>query len=535
MSKKADELMTISGDNLTPEERAPALDESLDESTAAPATAPAAPAAAPTAAPAQKKPRKPVRLPSLPERIFGAFLVIAAVVVLVTATTQWISDTTRIRNQATVKVIKTVAPLDKGWQLDLPKEMKDPRSIQVWDYQDSQNSLAAQDNATGATAKLTETQNLVLVKGTDGKKETQAIALIDTATGQAVWSKTYNDLPLDYCLDQLWTSSIVCESGAAKKVVRIDPTGNVAVGDLPNGIWDLATGSHHIGSVYDQFLVVPIAVAQGASAGVDAQYINPDFSYRAHYQILVPNAAAAEPISTQSRGSTVLVGVVTSGANGENLKHTWGWAQTLNTVTGTINTSNLGSQSQVSMLEAGFFGSSNPEDTASDQADWAVYNPDASVAAQGKAPRVAVQAMHAQLRSGLVLDATAATAAMQSGKVPVIMPDKTYFVGSAGETCSTWPGCAAREWTTGDGAAIRLKDIGSPLTSDGKTAVFSAGGGLLAYGVVDGKFLWEGITPPLEGAAVTGDPQPLGAGIAQLAQVGEVKNAKAVLAYWNLP
>ncbi|WP_252865208.1 hypothetical protein [Mobiluncus mulieris] len=145
-----------------------------------------------TAKPA--KPPKPapraVRKPTLPERIFGVFILVAAVIVLVTATTQWLSDTAKIRHKATVKIVKTVAPLQDGWQLDFPKEIKDPRRLQVWDARAAQLSVASQDAASGFTGQvLSENQILTLVKGTDATKETQALALIDTATGRAVWEK----------------------------------------------------------------------------------------------------------------------------------------------------------------------------------------------------------------------------------------------------------------------------------------------------------------------------------------------------------
>jgi hypothetical protein len=76
------------------------------------------------------------------------------------------------------------------------------------------------------------------------------------------------------------------------------------------------------------------------------------------------------------------------------------------------------------------------------------------------------------------------------------------------------------------------------LTSDATKAVFTEGnGGLLSYGVVDGKFLWEGVAPPLKGAATTGDTFVLGSGLGQLAQLGDLNkgSAKAVLRYLGLP
>ncbi|WP_252865209.1 hypothetical protein [Mobiluncus mulieris] len=52
------------------------------------------------------------------------------------------------------------------------------------------------------------------------------------------------------------------------------------------GIWDLATGEHVIATVFDRFLVVPIGISQGAAAGVEVQFINPDFTYHTRYQVL---------------------------------------------------------------------------------------------------------------------------------------------------------------------------------------------------------------------------------------------------------
>lgn len=485
--------------------------------------------------------------PSAPEhkplalRFFGGFIVVVALAVLITAVSQWFADTARIRAGAVVKVIKEVAPLRSGWQLELPGSMKDPRSVQIWDYRDAQNSLAAHERSGGAGEAvgptLAETQLMLLVKGTDGKKETQVIGVVDAASGKPVWMKPYNDLPLDYCLDQLWESSMVCESKKSKKVVRIDPTGNVTPADLPNGIWDLATGEHVIGTIFDRFLVVPIGVKEGASAGVEAQFINPDFTYKKRFQVLVPNSQAAKPLLVQSRGSITLVGALTSAADGSNLQSTWSFSQLINVKIGNLDLSNLGSAPQASLLEAGFFASSDPKDAAKPQGSWKLYNPDGTVSAQGQAPVVALQAMHAQLRNGLPLDLTAAANALKSGRVPVIMKDRTYFLGAAGETCQNWPGCAATDWKTGDGVQIRLKEPGEPLLSNQTTVVFRSVNGMVAYGVVDGKFLWQGVTPPQKGAATTEDPTPFGKGLGQLAQIGDIQkgNAKAVLTFWNLP
>lgn len=477
-----------------------------------------------------------VRQPRLIERIIGAAILVLAVVVLVTATMQWFGDTARIRNKAEVKKITTVAPLKEAWTLAMPAKMKDPRTAQVWGYQDAQDSLAAQDAATGVTAKLAENEQLVLVKGTDGKAQTQAIALIDETTGTAKWSKTYDDLPLDYCLKQLWQSSITCESDKAKKVVRIDPRGNVAVGDLPNDIWDLATGEHVLGAIFDQFLVVPIAVGEGNSAGAQAVYITPDFAWKGKFPLMVPNAQAAQPLAVQTRGSVTLLGVTTSNQDGSNRQNTWSYSQIINTKIGSLDTSKLGPAAQMSMLEAGFFASADPQGDG--QIDWQVYGSDGAIAGEGKCPALAAQALHTQLRAGLRLDTDSAMAALKSGKIPVLMPNRTYFLADRGETCASWPGCAAKTWTTGDGVILILKAPGTPLTSDATKAVFTEGnGGLLSYGVVDGKFLWEGVAPPLKGAATTGDTFVLGSGLGQLAQLGDLNkgSAKAVLRYLGLP
>lgn len=476
------------------------------------------------------------RQPRLVERIIGAIILALAVVVLVTATMQWFGDTARIRNQAEVKKITTVAPLKEAWTLAMPAKMKDPRSVQVWGYADSQDSLAAQDAATGVTAKLAENEQLVLVKGTDGKAQTQAIALVDETTGTAKWSKTYDDLPLDYCLKQLWQSSITCESDAAKKVVRIDPSGNVAVGDLPNNIWDLATGEHVLGAIFDQFLVVPIAVGEGNSAGAQAVYITPDFAWKGKFPLMVPNAQAAEPLPVQTRGSVTLLGVTTSNQDGSNRQNAWSYSQIINMKIGSLDTSKLGSESQISMLEAGFFASADPQSAA--EVDWQIHGSDGAVVGEGKCPSLAAQALHAQLRAGLRLDTDSAMAVLKSGKVPVLMPNRTYFLADGSDTCASWPGCAAKTWTTGDGVTINLKAPGTPLASDGSKAVFTEGnGGLLSYGVVDGKFLWEGIAPPLKDAATTGDTFVFGSGLGQLAQLGDLNkgSAKAVLRYLTLP
>lgn len=476
------------------------------------------------------------RQPSLVERIIGAIILALAVVVLVTATMQWFGDTARIRSNAEVKKITTVAPLKEAWTLAMPAKMKDPRSVQVWGYADSQDSLAAQDAATGVTAKLAENEQLVLVKGTDGKAQTQAIALVDETTGTAKWSKTYDDLPLDYCLKQLWQSSITCESDAAKKVVRIDPSGNVAVGDLPNDIWDLATGEHVLGAIFDQFLVVPIAVGEGNSAGVQAVYVTPDFAWKGKFPLMVPNAQAAKPLLVQTRGSVTLLGVTTSNQDGSNRQNTWSYSQIINTKIGSFDTSKLGSESQISMLEAGFFASADPQSAA--EVVWQVHGSDGAIVGEGKCPSLAAQALHAQLRAGLRLDTDSAMAALKSGKIPVLMPNRTYFLADGSETCASWPGCAAKAWTTGDGVTINLKAPGTPLASDGSKAVFTEGnGGLLSYGVVDGKFLWEGIAPPLKDAATTGDTFVFGSGLGQLAQLGDLNkgSAKAVLRYLTLP
>ena len=476
------------------------------------------------------------RQPRLVERIIGAIILALAVVVLVTATMQWFGDTTRIRNQAEVKKITTVAPLKEAWTLAMPAKMKDPRSVQVWGYADSQDSLAAQDAATGVTAKLAENEQLVLIKGTDGKAQTQAIALVDETTGTAKWSKTYDDLPLDYCLKQLWQSSITCESDAAKKVVRIDPSGNVAVGDLPNDIWDLATGEHVLGAIFDQFLVVPIAVGEGNSAGAQAVYVTPDFAWKGKFPLMVPNTQAAKPLLVQTRGSVTLLGVTTSNQDGSNRQNTWSYSQIINTKIGSFDTSKLGSESQISMLEAGFFASADPQSAA--EVNWQVHGSDGAIVEEGKCPSLAAQALHAQLRAGLRLDTDSAMAALKSGKAPVLMPNRTYFLADGSETCASWPGCAAKAWTTGDGVTINLKAPGIPLASDGSKAVFTEGnGGLLSYGVVDGKFLWEGIAPPLKDAATTGDTFVFGSGLGQLAQLGDLNkgSAKAVLRYLTLP
>ena len=476
------------------------------------------------------------RQPRLVERIVGAIIMALAVVVLVTATMQWFGDTARIRNQAEVKKITTVAPLKEAWTLAMPAKMKDPRSVQVWGYADSQDSLAAQDAATGVTAKLAENEQLVLVKGTDGKAQTQAIALVDETTGTAKWSKTYDDLPLDYCLKQLWQSSITCESDAAKKVVRIDPSGNVAVGDLPNNIWDLATGEHVLGAIFDQFLVVPIAVGEGNSAGAQAVYITPDFAWKGKFPLMVPNAQAAQPLPVQTRGSVTLLGVTTSNQDGSNRQNAWSYSQTTNMKIGSLDTSKLGSESQISMLEAGFFASADPQSAA--EVNWQIHGSDGAVVGEGKCPSLAAQALHAQLRAGLRLDTDSAMAVLKSGKVPVLMPNRTYFLADGSDTCASWPGCAAKAWATGDGVTINLKAPGTPLASDGSKAVFTEGnGGLLSYGVVDGEFLWEGSAPPLKDAATTGDAFVFGSGLGQLAQLGDLNkgSAKAVLRYLTLP
>lgn len=481
------------------------------------------------------------RKPTLPERIFGVFLVIAAIAVLITATTQWLNDTAKIRNKATVKVIKTVAPLQDGWQLSFPKELTDPRQIQVWDAKAAQLSVASQDAASGFKGQvLAENQAIALIKGTDGTKETQALALIDTATGQATWEKPYNDLPLDYCLPEMWQSQVVCESRQAKKIVKIDPAGNIAVGDLPGGIWDLATGEHVIATVFDRFLVVPIAISQGAASGVEAQFINPDFTYHTRYQVLSPNTTAAKPLHVQSRGAITLVGTLTAGADGSNRHHTWGFSQMLNMKQGTLDLTNLGEAPQASLLEAGFFASSDPDaavpsGSAPATGTWRLYSPDGSLSAEGSAPLVALQAMHTQLRAGLTLDLATATAALQSGKIPVIMPDKTYFLAAPGETCAAWPGCAATTWTSGDGIEVKLKTPGKPLMNTATTVVFTATSGLTAFGLADGKPLWEGITPPIKGATLSGDPLALAGGIARLAQIGDGGAAHGTLTFWRLP
>lgn len=482
------------------------------------------------------------RKPTLPERIFGVFLVIAAITVLITATTQWLNDTAKIRNKATVKVIKTVAPLKDGWQLNLPQELTDPRQLQVWDAKAAQLSVASQDAASGFVGQvLSENQILTLVKGTDGTKETQALALIDTTSGQAVWEKPYNDLPLDYCLPEMWQSQVVCESKEAKRIVKIDPAGNVTVGELPGGIWDLATGEHVIATVFDRFLVVPIAISQGSSAGVEAQFINPDFTYHTRYQVLSPNTTAAKPLHVQSRGAITLVGALTSAADGSNRQHAWGFSQMLNMKQGTLDLANLGDSPQASLLEAGFFASSDPDGSAgtpgapTSTGTWRLYSPDGSLSAEGSAPLAALQAMHTQLRSGLTLDLATATAALQSGKIPVIMPDKTYFLAAPSETCAAWPACAATTWTTGDNTQIKLKSPGKPLMTNATTAVFTAANGLEAFGLADGKPLWEGITPPIKGAALTGDSLALSDGIARLAQIGDAAKARGTLTFWRLP
>lgn len=477
------------------------------------------------------------RKPTIIERVFGFVILLAAIAVLVVAPFQWLSDTARIRQKATVKIIKTVAPLRKAWQLDLPAEMKDPRFLQSWNARDAQLSIAAQDAASGLkTPVLSENQVLTLIKGTDGTKETQALALVDTSTGRAVWEKTYADLPLDYCLPVMWQSQAVCESRNAKKIVKVDPAGNVTVGELPNGIWDLATGAHVLGTVFDRFLVVPVAVSENSSAGADAVFINPDFTYKGRFQVLSPGAVAAKPLLVQSRGAVTLVGVLTASANGSNRRHTWSFSQLINTSSKKFDLDDLGATAQMSLLEAGFFASADPENTGTTGGDslgaWRLYHPDGTPAEQGRAPMVALQALHSQLRAGLTLDLANATKALQSGKVPVVMPDKTYFLASAGESCVSWPGCTAEAWTTGDGVRLRLKTPSLPLASDGKTVVFNVGKGLDAYGMADGKKLWEGIIPPLKGATLSGAPLSLGGGIAQLAQIGL---GRGTLTFWRLP
>ena len=111
------------------------------------------------------------------------------------------------------------------------------------------------------------------------------------------------------------------------------------------------------------------------------------------------------------------------------------------------------------MLEAGFFASADPQGNG--QIDWQVYGSDGAIVGEGKCPALAVQALHTQLRAGLRLDTDSAMAALKSGKIPVLMPNRTYFLADRGETCASWPGCAAKTWTTGDGVTLNLKAPGT--------------------------------------------------------------------------
>ena len=476
---------------------------------------------------------------SRPARIFGIFLVIVSVVVLVVAVSQWVMDTNRIRENALIKRTTKIAPLKPGWQVELPANIKDPRSIQTWIRRDAESSLAAQDAQSGWTGPmLAQNQSMMLIKGTDGKVSTQALALINNDSGAVVWMKPYDDLPLDYCHNQLWQSSIVCESKAAKTIVRIDPQGNITAAGLPGGMWDAATGDHVIGGVLDKFLVVPIGIAQGSSAGVEAEFVDPSFNTHAKYQMLVPNAAATQPLHMHTRGAITLMGAVTSAADGSNRQHTWGYSYNMNFSRGSLDTSMLGDASQVSLLEAGFFGSADYSESAPDQVDWVLYKADGGIQSQGKAPRIVVQAMHTQLREGLFLDLTAAARVMQSQKVPAIMPDRSYLLGSIEPTCGDWPGCASKHWVTSDGAKMTLTRPGVPIFSDSTRTVFDQGNGTVsAYGLADGKPLWEGMVPSHKDGSDRGKVLGVGAGLAQLNQKGSMEkgDAKSFLTYWALP
>ncbi|WP_252865211.1 hypothetical protein [Mobiluncus mulieris] len=67
------------------------------------------------------------------------------------------------------------------------------------------------------------------------------------------------------------------------------------------------------------------------------------------------------------------------------------------------------------------------------------------------------------------------------------------------------------------------------------TVVFTVANGLEAFGLADGKQLWEGLTPPIKDAVLTGDPLAFSGGIARLAQIGDAGAARGSLTFWRLP
>lgn len=475
--------------------------------------------------------------PSKPQRIFGYVLVIGAIVVLVTAVTQFFMDMRRINEQARIVHITKVAPVKQAWRLDLDSALKDPRTLQSWDYLDAQASVSSMDG-TGSAGMLTQNQQMVLVKGTDGTKEIQLLALVNLDSGTAQWQKTYADLPLDYCLEQMWQGGVVCESDQAQKIVRIHPDGNIEVGALPEGMWGLATGQHVLAAVFDKFLVVPLAVSAGGGAGTEVDFITSNYTIASQFKVLTPNATAAQPQNTQTRNSITLSGALTSASDGSNRQSTWGFSQGLASSTGTLDTSGLGAESQASMLEAGFFASAEPTEKDQVQVKWAIYNPDGSVASTGSAPTVAAQALHAQLRAGLMLDASNAATALNSGKIPALTGNRDFWLTPVSDSCAQWSNCESRDWTSPKGASVTLKKPARVLYSTEDTMIFvTTDGALMAYGAADGKSLWEGVLPLEKAATSKGDPLAFAGGVAQLSQLGQIDagDAKAVLTYWTLP
>lgn len=474
---------------------------------------------------------------SWPARLFGYFLVVASVAVLALASWDMYTKITRQNSRAVVPHLTQVAPLDQAWRLDLPKTLLDPRSMQSWQMPDGQ--LAA------------------LISGTDGKKNTQVVTKLDGASGKATWNIAPQNY-LDYCLHQLWNGQIVCESKAAKKIVTINDQGQETAHDLP--FWDNATGEHVLGGVIDHFLAVPIATAEGNSAGTHVMYLNPDFSYKGRFPIMVRGATGAEPLPTAMHGAMALSGAHTSDGTSEN--YTWSYALMLNSKIGLLDTAKLGPEPQAALLDNGFFatGTETTQGPATDEGPstaegpaptapsshanapaasvpWQVYKADGTMQAQGSTFVAPAQALVAQSRQGHLVSTDTAVQVLQSNQVAVILPDSSLVTTTDLKDCPAWTDCAAKEWQAEGGKTMTLPYAGLPVLQDGSATVFRLANGLAAVGNADGKNLWSGIVPPIKGAVATREITTLGNTLVTLAQMGSTKDpqAHAALIAWKLP
>lgn len=482
-----------------------------------------------TAAPAEylpkdTKPKKAAPTHSLPARLLGYFMVVASIGILAYTGYDVNAKMKERAKKAAVPQLTQVSPLEEAWRLNLPQPLLDPRQVYTWDL----------PNSNGAA------QTLVVASGTDGQKAVSVATLVSD-DGQAQWEKDLSQTPLDYCLKDLWQGKVTCESHAAKKVVTIAPDGNFEARDLPQ--WDSATGEHVLTGVLDQFLIATLGVGGSGQAGAEAWFYKPDLTYFGKVSNMVPGANAAVPLNSQVHGTQTLVGVHASNAQNEHT-YRWVFGANINQVVKEIDTSNLGPEPQVSLLEVGFFASSNPEikvegdvTNASNQAQWKVLKSDGSVEAEGSAPAAAVQALHSQLRAGNFVDGASAAAALQSSQALAILNDGQLIGTTDLATCLDWASCSAKNWTTAAGINLPLPIAGHPLAAFNNQVVFTTNNGLVSSGLADGQELWSGILPPVEEAVGTRSPLAVGSRIwvpAQLGKAGDSASRAAIIAY-DLP